>query len=212
MILPSLPTPPLLLITDRTLARGDLADVVAAACAGGCRWVSLREKDLPAAKQIALFARLRAATTPFGARLTLHGSPELALAAGADGVHLSGGGDAKAARALLGPGALIGLSTHTLAEAAAADPAALDYITASPVFLTRSKPGHGPAMGLEGLSAFARTSAVPVVALAGIDSATAATCIAAGARGVAVMGGVMRADHPESEVISLIAAMADRPT
>ncbi|WP_229646852.1 thiamine phosphate synthase [Xanthobacter autotrophicus] len=179
--------------------------MVAAACAGGCRWVSLREKDLPAAEQTALFARLRAATTPFGARLTLHGSPELALAAGADGVHLSGGGDTKAARALLGPGALIGLSTHTLSEAAAADPTALDYITASPVFLTRSKPGHGPALGLEGLSAFARTSAVPVVALAGIDAEAAPTCLAAGAKGVAIMGGIMRADDPRAAFAALAA-------
>lgn len=202
----------MLLITDRTLARGDLVDVVAAACAGGCRWVSLREKDLPAAEQIALFARLRAVTKPHGVRLTLHGPPELARAAGADGVHLSGGGDAAAARALLGRDALIGLSTHTLAEAAAADPATLDYITASPVFLTRSKPGHGPALGLEGLSAFARTSAVPVVALAGIDSTTAATCIAAGARGIAIMGGIMRAEYPELAVASLREAMAERPT
>lgn len=173
--------------------------------------MSLREKDLPAAEQIALFARLRVTTAPFGARLTLHGSPELALAAGADGVHLSGGGDAKAARALLGPGALIGLSTHTLAEAAAADPAALDYITASPVFLTRSKPGHGPALGLDGLAAFARASAVPVVALAGIESKTAATCIAARAGGIAVMGGVMRADRADSAVTSLLRAMAGHP-
>lgn len=202
----------MLLITDRTLARGNLADVVASACSGGVRWVSLREKDLPEAEQIKLFASLRAVTAPFGAHLTLHGRPELALAAGADGVHLSGGGDAAAARALLGPNALIGLSTHTLAEAAAADPATLDYITASPVFLTRSKPGHGPALGLEGLAAFARASAVPVIALAGIDSTTAATCIGAGARGIAAMGGIMRADPANSAVISLIEAMAERLT
>ena len=174
--------------------------------------MSLREKDLPETEQIALLARLRAATAPFGARLTLHGAPDLALAARADGVHLSGGGDAAAARALLGPEALVGLSTHTLAEAAVADPAALDYITASPVFLTASKPGHGPALGLQGLSEFAGKSAVPVIALAGIDSTTAATCIAAGAHGIAVMGGIMRAEHPELAVISLIEAMAERPT
>lgn len=206
-----MPAPPLLFITDRALARGDLADVVAAACAGGCRWVSLREKDLAEAEQIALFARLRAVTAPFGGRLTLHGTPGLALAAGADGVHLSGGGDAAAARALLGPDALVGLSTHTLAEAAAADPALLDYITASPVFLTRSKPGYGPALGVEGLAAFARASAVPVVALAGIDAGSASRCLAAGATGVAVMGGVMRADDPKSAVATLRAALA-RPS
>ena len=180
---------------------------MAAACAGGCRWVSLREKDLPAAEQIALFARLRATTAPFGARLTLHGPPELARVAGADGVHLSGGGDAAAARALLGAQALIGLSTHTLAEASAVDPAALDYITASPVFLTASKPGHGPALGLEGLAAFARASAVPVIALAGIDAETAPACLGAGAKGIALMGGVMRAEAPRVAVAAILAAI-----
>lgn len=171
--------------------------------------MSLREKDLPAAEQIALFTRLRAATAPFGARLTLHGPPELALAALADGVHLSRGGDAAAARALLGPNALVGLSTHTLAEAAAANAAALDYITASPVFLTASKPGHGPALGLEGLNAFARTSAVPVIALAGIAAETAPACIGAGAKGIALMGGAMRAEAPRAAVAAIVAAIGD---
>ncbi|MFS8036494.1 thiamine phosphate synthase [Xanthobacter sp. AM11] len=203
--LTALPAPPLLLITDRALAGRDLAEVVASACAGGCRWVSLREKDLSAVDQIDLFARLRAVTTPFGVRLTLHGPPELALAASADGVHLSGGGDAAAARALLGPEALVGLSTHTLAEAAAADPALLDYITASPAFLTRSKPGHGPALGVEGLSAFARASAVPVVALAGIDAENAPACLTAGAKGVAIMGAIMCADDPRAAFAALTA-------
>lgn len=169
--------------------------------------MSLREKDLPAAEQIALFARLRAVTAPFSARLTLHGPPELALAAGADGVHLSGGGDAAAARALLGAEALIGLSAHTLAEASLADPATLDYITASPVFLTASKPGHGPALGLEGLAGFARASAVPVIALAGIDAQSVPGCLGAGAKGIALMGGIMRAEAPRAAVADILGAI-----
>nr|WP_281066368.1 thiamine phosphate synthase [Xanthobacter flavus] len=196
-----------MLITDRTLARGDLADVVGAACAGGVRWISLREKDLPKAEQIALVARLRIVTAPWGARLTLHGTPELARAAGADGVHLSGGGDAAAARALLGPDALVGLSAHSLAEAAVAAPGVLDYLTASPVFPTTSKPGHGPALGVAGLGAFARTSSVPVIALAGIDADTLPICFRAGAKGVAVMGGIMRAEDPAAIVATLLAGI-----
>jgi len=201
-----LPAPPLLLITDRTQARGDLAQVVAAACAGGCRWISLREKDLPEAEQLALFAGLRAATRPFGARLTLHGSPELADAAGADGVHLADGGDPRAARALLGESALIGLSLHR--PQAAADAGALDYVTASPVFLTASKPGYGPALGAHGLATFAATMKVPVVALGGIDAGNAAQCRRAGASGLAIMGGLMRAGDPAAEAAALIAAFS----
>ena len=207
--MPRLPDPPLLLITDRTRARGDLMAVVAAACAGGCRWVSLREKDLPEAEQLALFARLRAVTRPFGAIVTLHGPAALARAAGADGVHLSGGDDARAARALLGREALVGLSTHGPGEGREmAD--ALDYITASPVFATASKPGYGPALGLAGLSAFVAAMPVPVVALGGIDAGNAAACRATGAAGLAVMGGVMGAPDAGAAVRGLLEAAERR--
>lgn len=191
-----LPVPPVLLVTDRGQAKGDLVDLVAAACAGGCRWLSLREKDLKPAEQIALFARIADVARRFGARVTLHGPAQLARAARADGAHLPGGSDAAAARALLGPDALVGLSLHTLEEAARADPACLDYVTASPVFASASKPGYGPALGTDGLAAFVSASAVPVIALGGVIAGNAARCRAAGASGVAVMGGVMGADDP----------------
>lgn len=191
-----LPVPPVLLITDRSQAKGDLADMVAAACAGGCRWISLREKDLPEAEQVALFARIAGVARPFGARVTLHGAAALAQAAGADGVHLPGGSDPAAARALLGPLALVGLSLHSREEASRADAASLDYVTASPVFLTASKPGYGPALGLDGLTGFVRACPVPVIALGGIEAATAALCRQAGAAGIAIMGAIMRAEDP----------------
>lgn len=200
-----LPAPPVLLITDRRQAQADLADVVGAACAGGCRWVSLREKDLPPDEQLALFARLRAATAPFGAVLTLHGTPELAFAAKADGVHLPDGGDPRWARRVLGKKALVGLSIHR-PDDAAADPAFADYVTASPVFSTLSKPGHGPALGVEGLRAFVAQVSTPVLALGGIDAGNAGSCRAAGAAGLAVMGGIMRAQDPGAEMAALIAA------
>ena len=204
--MPRLPDPPLLVITDRAQARGDLVAVAAAACAGGCRWISLREKDLAPEAQLALFARLREAIRPYGVRLTLHGPADLARAAGADGVHLPDGGDARAARALLGPQALVGLSVHTVADAARVDGAEVDYITASPVFLTASKPGYGPALGLDGLAAFVAAAPVPVIALGGVEAANATLCRQAGAAGLAVMGTVMRAADPAAEVAALAAA------
>ena len=204
--MPRLPDPPLLVITDRTQAQGDLADVAAAACAGGCRWLSLREKDLAPEAQIALFARLRDATRPFGAILTLHGPAGLARAAGADGVHLPDGADARAARALLGSDALVGLSIHAVADAARVVAADVDYITASPVFLTASKPGYGPALGPQGLAAFVAAVPVPVIALGGVDATTAALCRQAGAAGLAVMGPVMRAEDPAAQLAGLVAA------
>jgi thiamine-phosphate pyrophosphorylase len=189
----SLPAPPLLLITDRSQARAPLPEVLAAAFAAGCRWASLREKDLPAGEQIALARAIKPIAARFGATLTVHGEAEVARAAGADGVHLAAGGDAAAARAMLGPGALIGLSIHGAAELNRAHLRALDYVIAGPVFETASKPGYGPALGTAGLAALTAQSSVPAIAIGGLSAANAAEALRSGARGIAVMGGIMRA-------------------
>lgn len=209
MALARLPDPPVLLITDRSQARAPLAEIVAAACAGGVRWVSLREKDLGEAEQKDLLAALKQAAAPFAARVQLHGSAERAVAAGADGVHLPANGDAAAARALLGPEALIGQSIHSADEAARAVPGLLDYVVAGPAFLTQSKPGYGPALEPAGLARLAAVSPVPLLALGGIEPSNVAVCRSAGVAGIAVMGGVMRAEQPAEEARRLRAAWAD---
>jgi thiamine-phosphate pyrophosphorylase len=206
-----LPLPPLLLVTDRRQARRPLEEVVERACAGGCRWVSLREKDLPADAQIALAQSLMPIAQRFGARLTLHGDVDLARAAGLDGVHLSAHGDAAAARAALGPHALIGMSIHSTDEAAALDPAVVDYAVAGPAYLTASKPGYGPALGPAGVAAICRAAPVPVVAIGGIEPKHAAAVMATGAAGIAVMGSVMRAAEPHRAIENLLAALASEP-
>jgi thiamine-phosphate pyrophosphorylase len=203
-----LPEPPLLLVTDRTQARMPLEDLVAAACAGGCRWVSVREKDLAPDKQIALAQRLSPIAQRFGARLMLHGDGTLAAAAGLDGVHLSATGDPAAARALLGSNALIGRSIHGTADATALDATAVDYAIAGPAFATASKPGYGPALGADGLAAICRAAAVPVIAIGGIAAHAVPAVMGAGAAGIAVMGAVMRADDPRREIEELLAALA----
>ena len=114
-----------MLVTDRHQARLPFADVVAA-FAAGCRWVSLREKDLSEDDQMALAGTLLRLARRHGARLSLHGEAELAKACGVDGVHLPAGSDPAAARKLLGQGKLIGVSIHTVTEADALDPAAID--------------------------------------------------------------------------------------
>src|SRR6516164_1335189 len=93
-----LPDPALLLVTDRHQARLPLADIVRAALAAGCRWVSVREKDLSDDDQIALAVTLLPIARRHGARLTLHGHAALAKACGSDGVHLPAGGDPAASR------------------------------------------------------------------------------------------------------------------
>jgi thiamine-phosphate pyrophosphorylase len=203
----TLPSPPLLLVTDRRQARRPLAEVVGAALAAGCRWISLREKDLPQDEQVPLARMLLPMIRRHGARLSIHGAAALAKLAGVDGVHLPSGADTAAARAELGPQQLIGVSIHTVTEAEAIDPAVVDYALAGPAFETVSKPGYGPEIGRKGLAEMARVARVPLLAIGGINTLRVAEVIAAGCAGVAVMGGVMRAADPGREVGALVATL-----
>ena len=142
-----------------------------------------------------------------GACLVLHGEAAFAKLAGADGVHLSSGSDAAAARKLLGPEKLVGLSIHTVTGAASIDPAIADYAVAGPAFETPSKPGYGPEIGRKGLREMAAAARVPVLAIGGINTARVGEVIAAGCAGVAVMGGIMRAADPALEVRTLVATL-----
>jgi thiamine-phosphate pyrophosphorylase len=202
-----LPDPPLLVVTDRRQARRPLPEIVAAALASGCRWVSVREKDLPEEEQVPLARMLLPLARRHGACVMLHGEVSLAKLAGVDGVHLPSGADAVAARALLGPQKLIGVSIHTVTEAETVDPDVVDYALAGPAFETVSKPGYGPEIGRRGLSDIARAARVPLLAIGGINTTRVAEVIAAGCAGVAVMGGAMRASDPAQQVGALIATL-----
>jgi thiamine-phosphate pyrophosphorylase len=200
-----LPAPPVLLITDRRQAQQPLAEVVAAALEAGCRWVSVREKDLAAPQQVALAREIVGVAEPFAACVLLHGDPRLAAEAGCAGVHLPADGDVKAARTLLRPGAWVSISTHGIEEALAAADAGADAVTLSPIFASASKPGYGPALGLERLSEVAARSPILVIALGGIEDAEhVRACLAAGAAAVAVMGAPMRAADPAGLLARLI--------
>ena len=203
-----LPDPPLLLVTDRHQARLPLTEVVRAALAAGCRWVSVREKDLSEDDQVALLLTLLPIARRYGACLTLHGHASLAKACGVDGVHLPAGTDPTAGRATLGPDKLVGVSLHTVTEAESIDPSAVDYAIAGPAFETPSKPGYGPEIGRKGLSEIARAAPVPVLAIGGLNATRAAEVMAAGPLGIAVMGGVMHAADPGQEVRALLAIVA----
>jgi thiamine-phosphate pyrophosphorylase len=202
-----LPYPPLLLVTDRRQARLPLATIVAAALEAGCRWVSVREKDLPPDEQILLVRRLLPMARNAGAILTLHGEASLAKLAGADGVHLGSRADPAEARALLGRDKLVGVSIHAVNQAEALDGAQVDYALAGPAFETQSKPGYGPEIGRKGLAEIAAATSVPVLAIGGINASRIGDLIAAGAAGVAVMGGVMRAADPGQRMTGLIATI-----
>lgn len=193
-----LPTPRLMLITDRRQARRPLSEIARGAFEGGCRWVSVREKDLATNDRRRLTRELVKLGDTYGATVTLHGDVATAEAARAAGVHVGQGTSPGAVRSILGGDVLVGASVHSWDEAEQAQADGADYVTVSPVFQTASKPGYGPALGLEILSEFCAALQTPVVALGGITPDNAADCIAAGAGAVAVMGEIMRASDPQA--------------
>jgi thiamine-phosphate pyrophosphorylase len=202
------PAPPLLVISDRRQARRPLEEIAGAIFAGGCRWFSLREKDLPAAERRTLLSALVALGRRWEATVTVHEDVDAAVMSGAAGVHLRSAGNPEAARARL-PHGLIGASAHSAEEAAALLGSGADYVTLSPVFPTASKPGYGPAIGLDGLAEIIAQVPGPVIALGGVTPANAPLCLSAGASGVAVMGEVMRAANPQAVVEAMLAAMSE---
>jgi thiamine-phosphate pyrophosphorylase len=195
----------LLVVTDRHLVRRPLEDVVRGAIAGGARWFWLRDRDLDSAERKALAFRLTGIVRDAGGCLSIGGDVDLAADVGTGAVHVRDMTDIDRARQLLGPAALVGLSAHSVADAANAKQAGADYVTLSPIHETASKPGYGPALGIPAIR-HAAGIGLPVVALGGIGADNAAAVLAAGAAAVAVMGGVMRAQDTQQAVKALLVA------
>jgi thiamine-phosphate diphosphorylase len=187
--------PRLLVLTDRTQCAGPLVETVATAVDCGARAVVLREKDLPEDDRRRLGDELRAVLAPVGG-LLVHGG--LAGSAGSEAVHLSGPDPFPVDRPRL-----VGRSCHSAGELARAAGEGCDLVTVSPVFATASKPGYGPALGLDGLARLL-PGAPRAYALGGIAPADVPGCLAAGAYGVAVMGAVMRDPRSVRDYVSAV--------
>ena len=192
-------------IVDDSAARPPL-ELVAAFVQGGAAVVQLRLKRAGAGELVRV-AREARKLCAGRALLLVNDRPDVARVAEADGVHL-GQEDLpwQAARAILGPSALIGVSTHSDAEIDAAQGA--DYIGFGPVFATASKPGAPlpPPHGIAGLARAVKRSRAPVVAIGGIGEETAAEAARAGARCVAAIAALCNAADPERAVARLRAA------
>lgn len=177
--------PRLIAVSDRAgLPGGDLAGWARALAAAGVDTLQLREKDLDDRDLYELARELRAAFPPPG-RLLVNGRLDLALAAGADGVHLPAAGLPTAAlRRRFGPGVTLGRSTHSLEEVETAAREGADYVTFGPVYPTPSKAAYGPPPGLQGLRRVCQVD-LPVVALGGVGREQLGEVATAGAAGAA---------------------------
>ena len=206
-----LPTPCLMAVTDRALCAvpagrqggaDGLVAAVEAAVIGGANAVQLREKDLPPAELLALARRLRDVTRG-RALLVVNGPPEVAAAAGADGVHLPEG-----APMPLKPraGLLVGCSVHSAEAARRAQAGGAGYVVAGPVYQTRSHPGVQPA-GLTLIEEIARTVDVPVLAIGGVTPERVGEAVRAGASGVAAISAVFAAGDPRAAALALRRAL-----
>ena len=194
------------LITDRRQAPGDdILQAVAWALEGGIRAVQLREKDLPGKELYRLAEQMRTLTARYGAKLLVNDRVDVAMAVGADGVHLGGSSiPASAARRLLGEGALIGCSTHNAGELREAEEQGAEFATFGPVYPTPSKAAYGPPVGVIALAEACREAAIPLFALGGVNKENAGEVTLAGAFGIALISGVVAAADPRAAAAELV--------
>ena len=173
-----------------------LADVLRPALAEGVDVVQLRAKDASDDEVLRHAETARACCDEAGALFVLNDRPDLVAAAGADGVHV-GQDDVPVgeARATVGTGRVVGLSTHSIAQADAADGADVDYFAVGPVHATPTKEGR-PAIGLDPVVHAARTAAHPWFAIGGLDAATTPEVLGAGARRIVVVRAIAEAADP----------------
>jgi len=202
------PDPTLYLVVGAGDTEGrPLADVVAAAVRGGVTVVQLREKGATTRALRDRAAELKALLDPLGVPLIVNDRVDVALAVDAAGIHV-GQDDMPpdAARRLVGPDRIVGLSVSDADEAALADPRTVDYVGIGAAFATGTKADAGTAIGPDGVRALRARSAMPGVAVGGITAANAGRLAATGVEGIAVVAAIAGADDPEAAARELRAA------
>lgn len=195
----------LYIVTDRQASRGrDHMSMVRAALAGGADVIQLRDKALSGRDLYKLAMDMAALVRASHSVFIVNDRLDIALAAGADGIHL-GQDDlpVAAARSLSPSSFIIGASVGSLEEALAAERDGADYIALSPVFSTPTKDDAGPGHGLKMLSALKAAVKVPVIAIGGVNSGNVRDVVSAGADGVAVISAVLGAEDVETAARSM---------
>ena len=198
----------LYLVTSQALSRGrSTLEIVDAALAGGVRVIQLREKEMPVPDFLRLAEQVRARTSRAGALLIINDRVDVALAVGADGVHLGQTDFPITPARHLAPDLIIGASTHSPAEAQAAERAGASYINIGPLFPTQTKTWSGDFLGLEGLGGIARLVTIPWTVMGGIKPEHVPALIQAGARTIAVVTAVTAAADPAQIARDLLALL-----
>jgi thiamine-phosphate pyrophosphorylase len=174
-------------ITDRRSLKGEpLLDAIARNLRVGVTWIQIREKDLSARDLYELIIAAKALPNPHGAKFIVNTRADVAIAARADGVHFpSGSPEPRRWRGIVPAGFLLGASCHSIEELTAAQGEGATYAVFGPIFAPLSKASAIAPHGLAGLAVAAHSVTIPVLALGGITNDNAASCIAAGAQGVA---------------------------
>jgi thiamine-phosphate pyrophosphorylase len=189
----------LYLVTDRGLARGrSTFEVVKAAVSGGVTCIQLREKNC---STLEFIEQAQAIKNFLGARkipLIINDRLDVALAVGADGVHL-GQNDMplELAQKIAGPSMLIGISAESVHDAIEAENGGADYLGVSPIYATPTKTDTAPPLGLQGLREIRNRVKIPLVGIGGLNKSNSAEVIRNGADGVAVVSAIVAADDPE---------------
>jgi thiamine-phosphate pyrophosphorylase len=187
----------------------DLAELALKCAQGGATLIQLRDKHGDTGAMVEKARAIKQALAPFRTAFVVNDRVDVALAAGADGVHIGPDDMAIAdARRLLGPGAIIGLSIKSVAEAESAPVELIDYVGSGGVFVPLSKEQKKPPIGPQGLARIIdvlkrRKAKMPVCGIAGVDATNAAEIIAAGADGVAVISALSLAPDPAAAARTL---------
>lgn len=173
-------------ITDRKGLDGDILDAIEAAAADGVDWIQIREKDLCPRELLDLTRAALSRVEKYPTKILVNSRLDVALAAGAHGVHLTSDGPSPGSlRSIVPANFLIGVSTHTLDEVEREGIEFADFAVFGPVFATESKAGYGDAVGLSALAEVCAWARLPVLALGGISADRIGSCVAAGSAGVA---------------------------
>ncbi|HET8813963.1 MAG TPA: thiamine phosphate synthase [Solirubrobacterales bacterium] len=186
---------------------GDLEAMLRAALGGGADIVQLREKELGRAEIERAAGTFRRIADIYSALFIVNDDPELADICDADGVHVGRHDEVEAARELLGPDAIVGLSTHSEREIEDAAALQVDYIAVGPIWETPTKPGR-PGVGLELISHAAEHASHPFFAIGGIDPGNAGQVVEAGAERLCVVRAIRDATDPAAAAAALRQAFA----